>query len=418
MYGSVFVLISLCSLALIFGQQTGTPQAPLTPSESYLHNGLSQNIGNFSLELLNFTSRLISPQQNMVLSPITVWTILAVTAEGADLTTRNEIRYAARIPRNKTRTHREFQEIFRYLVVNTTTVELAKMNALFADVKSDLEKDFLDLVLRVYDTRIISVDFEAADQTAERINTFISQVTHGKIPVLVEKSNFQNSKAILTSAVYFKGQWTSPFNKSLTERMPFFDSDGKQIGEVNMMYNRYTYPFANIRSMQARILELPYGKENRLSMLVMLPYTNVSLEAMFLNFRKVHLDTVFNELKLSQENYSDDEVECYLPRFKIESNLLLNSVLKEMGVNYLFDEQKAQLPFMARTPMYVSSIIHKAHIEVTEEGTVATAVTAAEFANRIGSVVFAANRPFAYLIIEKITNSIVFGGFYQQPSLY
>ena len=224
---------------------------------------------------------------------------------------------------------------------------------------------------------------------------------------------------VLTSGLYFRGQWTLPFNASSTMRMPFFNSKSEKIGEVNMMYNRNTYPFANIQELKARVIEIPYGVENRLSMLIMLPHPGVSVEDMFFNFYRVTLDRIFEELKIAKEEYGDDEVDCFIPRFKIESNLDLTEILKnQFNIVDLFDENRARLPFMARTPLYVSKIIHKAEIEVTEEGTTASGVTLAEFSNRIGTIRFEANRPFTYVIVEKTTNTIVFGGFYQQPSLY
>lgn len=410
----VLLLFVLCE-----GQNSLPPSAAPQPPLK-LHNGLTEKIGNFSVELLFHTSALQPKQKNLILSPITVWTVLAVTAEGANGNTLAQINNALRIKaRNRDTTRAEFGNIARYLIANTGTIELAKINAMFVDEQRLPLQDFRSIAETYYDTRMVALDFKRSDEAASAVNRVISNVTQGKIPKLIDSSSLSESQMVLTSALYFKGQWTFPFNSTSTSKLPFFSSDGKKMGEVNMMYNRHTYPFANIPALQARIIEIPYGSENRLSMLIMVPHPGVSLETMFYNIGNLTLDTVFEELRISREDYGDDEVDCFIPRFKIESDLDMTPILRErFGIEDLFDSANARLPFIARNPLYISKVIHKAEIEVTEEGTTASGVTAAEFSNRFGVIRFEANRPFTYMIIERITNSIVFGGFYQEPSLY
>lgn len=390
------------------------------PKATNLHNGLTEKIGNFSIELLYHTSNLEQSKGNLIMSPITVWTVLAVIAEGASGNTRRQINHALRLQAKHTNvTRSEFQKISEWLRVNTNTIELAKINAIIVDKQRLPQQDFHDNAKTYYETDMITLNFEDAQNSANLLNSAISNFTHGKIPKIVDTGSFQDTQMLLTSALYFKGQWTIPFNTSSTSKLPFYNSKGEKIGEVNMMYNRHTYPFSNIKILNARVIELPYGVENRLSMLIMVPNPGVSLASMFMKFKELSLDSFFEELRISKEEFSDDEVDCFIPRFKIESNLDMTSVLKNaMGIEDLFDARKAVLPHMARTPMFVSKVVHKAEIEVTEAGTTAAGVTVAEFSNRIGVVRFEANRPFTYMIVEKVTNSIVFGGFYTEPSLY
>ncbi|KAF9415080.1 hypothetical protein HW555_007170 [Spodoptera exigua] len=410
------LVLCVASVTLCYGQPLQNPVA----NNTSLHNGLSEKIGNFSIEILFHTSKTLQEGDNFIMSPITVWSVLAVIAEGASGDTRNEINNVLRLSaRTKESTRTGFRNITQWLQVNTGTVKLAKINAIFVDKERLPLPEFTEISKNYYQTEMVTLDFKDSVRSANILNQAISNITHGKIPNMVDASYFQDSQMVLTSALYFKGQWSMPFNASSTAKMPFYDSKGQKIGEVNMMYNRHTYPFSNIRELQARVIELPYGNENRLSMLIMLPNPGVSLEDMFSNFKNVNLDTFFEELRVSKEEYSDDEVDCFIPRFKIKSDIDLTNVLKNrLGIQELFDQSRAKLPYMARTPLYVSKVVHKAEIEVTEEGTEAAGVTVAEFSNRIGVVQFQANRPFTYMIIEKVTNSIVFGGFYKTPSLY
>lgn len=407
----------LCRGQKIDSAPKKAPELDLPPTR--VRNGLTEKIGNFSIELLYHTSVLQAPGQNMIISPFTVWTVLAVISEGAADNTKTEILKAIRLSRNKYVTRTNFLDIAKWLLVKTNTVDLAKFNGIFVDKEKLPLAEFQHTAKDNYDTDMVSLSFNDTEIAAKLLNGVISNFTHGRINSIVESTNFENTPMVLASALYFKGQWTIPFNVTSTSKQPFFDHNGTRIGEVNMMYNRATYPFSNIKKLQARVIELPYGKENRLSMLVMLPNYGVSLESMFLNFQNIALDGFFEELRLSKEEFSDDEVDCFIPRFKIKSDLDLTEVLKQkLAVLDLFDADKARLPHMARTPLYVSKLVHKAEIELTEEGTTATAVTVAEFSNRIGVVRFEANRPFTYMIVEKVTNTIVFGGFYRQPELY
>ncbi|CAB3245118.1 unnamed protein product [Arctia plantaginis] len=405
-------------IVLTLGVGYAQTQNP-TVQHAKLHNDLSERIGNFSIEVLYHTAKLLPEGENFIMSPFTVWNVLAAIAEGAFGLTRTEIEHAIRLPPNdENRTQYSIKNITKWLKVNTDTVQLSKVNTMFVDKNRLPLAEYQQNVKDEYEMDVIALDFKDSATRANALNNAISNFTHGLIPKIVEPEYFQNTAMVLTSALYFKGQWTMPFNASSTTKMPFYDSQGKKIGDVNMMYNRYTYPFSNFKELQARVVELPYGKENRLSMLIMLPNPGVSVEDMFKNFQKYDLDTFFEELRVSKEEYSDDEIDCFLPRFKIESDIDLTNVLKHsFGIQQVFTP-KAFLPQIARTPLYVSKIVHKARIEVTEEGTTAAGVTVAEFSNRIGIVQFQANRPFTYIIIEKVTNSIVFGGFYKTPSLY
>ncbi|XP_013186760.2 serine protease inhibitor 77Ba [Amyelois transitella] len=406
------------TLSMCYGQGNLPLQVPTPPPS--LHIGLTERIGNFSVELLYHTAKLQEMKQNLVISPITVWTVLAVIAEGASEGTARQINHAIRIKtRSREAVRHDFNEMAKWLQVKTKAVQLAKINAIFVNIDSLPRADFSQLAKSYYDTDVVPLNFNDSVTSANSINNAIANVTHGRISKIVDSSYFQNTQMILTSAVYFKGEWTFPFNTTSTFKMPFYSSAGVKTGEVNMMYNRQNYPFANVQELQARVIEIPYGTYNRLSMLIMLPHPDVSLETMFYNFQKVTLDKVFEELRISKEEFGDDEVDCLIPRFKIETNLDLTDILKKyFYIQDLFDESRARLPRMADWPVYVSKIVHKAEIEVTEEGTTASGVTVAEFSNRIGVIRFEANRPFTYVIIEKATNSIVFGGVYQQPSLF
>lgn len=100
------------------------------------------------------------------------------------------------------------------------------------------------------------------------------------------------------------------------------------------------------------------------------------------------------------------------------SDFVLNSVLEKMGIRDVFSASHADLSKITSTPIFLSRLVHKAKIEVNEEGTVATAVTAGTFANKATPPRFYANRPFAYLIVDKISNILLFCGQAENPNKF
>lgn len=382
------------------------------------YNDLPNRIGNFTIEALYHTSLILQDRQNIIMSPLTIWTALAAIAEGAQGDTKHQISSAIRWRMRIDRPN-NYKEISQWLKVNTNTFKLSKINTMFVDRNSLLKRDFQDSAKANYEMNVVGVDFSDSVVVANVLNRVITNFTNGLIKQIVEPDYFQDSNMVLASAVYFMGQWSVPFNASATRRAPFTDSEGQIIGEVNMMYKRFPYPLTNFRQLQARAIELPYGDGNRVSMFVLLPNPGVSVDTMFKNMQNLNLETFFEEMRMSKEEYPDDEVDCFLPRFVAKSEIDLVEVLKgSFGIIDLFDPRSARLGLIANTPVYVSKMFHRAQIEVTEEGTIAAAVTVAQFKSRSGIITFKADRPFVYLIVEKVTNTIVMCGLYKQPSLF
>lgn len=195
-----------------------------------------------------------------------------------------------------------------------------------------------------------------------------------------------------------------------TQEKPFYDEAGKNQGKVNMMYKKGQFSYNAIVDLQSHALELPYGDEERLSMIILLPKAATALTTVLENLSSYGIESLLRELQMD----GNIEVEVYLPRFSITSDFTLNSVLEQMGIKDIFDGRKANLSKMTRRA-YVSRIVHKAQIDVNEVGTVAAAVTAAEIVDKMSPPKFMANRPFAFLIVEKHTNSLLFCGQVRNP---
>lgn len=199
---------------------------------------------------------------------------------------------------------------------------------------------------------------------------------------------------------------------------PFYDEVGNFIENVPMMYQVGAFSAAGIPALNATVVELPYGIENRLCMLILLPYKTRQLSSVFDKLGDFSIQMIIDELhKYDQVDDPDEnEVEISLPRFSISSDLNLNTVLETMGITDLFSSDRANLSKMSKELTFVSSVIHKAIIEVNEVGTEAAAVAGGTVSFKQHPSTFNCNRPFGFLIVERLTNTLVFSGQVRQPT--
>lgn len=184
-----------------------------------------------------------------------------------------------------------------------------------------------------------------------------------------------------------------------------------------MMSQRNVFPFAMMNELDASVLELPYGKTDRLCMLLMLPRRNSTLTEVFNKLKNFNIRSITHELHKYDhtEEYEEAEIELSLPRFSIDSDLELRTVLEALGVQDIFDPAKAKLTKISKEPLFVSRVFHRAVIEVNEEGTVATAVSGGTVSFKQTPIEFVANRPFGFLIIDRQTNTLLFAGQVRNP---
>lgn len=205
-----------------------------------------------------------------------------------------------------------------------------------------------------------------------------------------------------------------PFDSEKTELRHFFRENGQLIGDVPMMTQTNVFRKVYVRQLSATVVELPYGSDysNRFAMLLIYPHA--PLNAVFRKLRTFDIGSIFDES--NENNYN--EIDLTLPKFEIKSNLNVKWVLEGMGVSDVFSSTNADLSriFVNQTPRpYLSHVLHKARIQVNEVGTIAAAVTVAEFGFKSFAEEINFNRPFGYLITESSTNSILFAGKVRNP---
>nr|XP_012629917.2 serpin B3-like [Microcebus murinus] len=311
--------------------------------------------------------------------------------------------------------HHQFQELLTELHKRTDGYELKIANKLYGEKTYQFLEQYLDNVKEFYLASAESVDFQnATEESEKKINTWVETQTNGKIKDLIPNKTLDNSTVlVLVNAVYFKGQWEKKFNKKNTKEGEFWLNKGTS-KSVQMMNQRKSFNFALLEDVQAKVLEIPYKGED-LSMIVLLPNEIDGLQK---------LEDKLTAEKLiewtSSQNMSKREVDLYLPRFKVEESYDLKDVLMAMGMVDVFSKHDADLSGMTgNRNLVVSKVLHKAFVEVTEEGAEAAAATGIvniRTATRYSIYEeFHCNHPFLFFIKQNKTNNILFFGRVSSP---
>ncbi|KAG8009347.1 Leukocyte elastase inhibitor [Nibea albiflora] len=239
---------------------------------------------------------------------------------------------------------------------------------------------------------------------------------YGKIKdVLVQGVLDDMTRLVLVNAIYFKGNWNEKFKEEHTVDAQF-RINKNDTKPVKMMKMKSKFPFTEIADANLQILELPYeGKD--LSMLIFLPN---EMEDDTTGLEKLEKELTYEKFVewTRPDMMSENEVQVELPRFKMEEKYNLKDVLISMGMMNAFDVTMSDFSGMSpANDLVLSKVVHKAFVEVNEEGTEAAAATAAVVVNRslVIPVVFVADHPFLFFIRHNPTMSILFTGRYCSP---
>jgi len=217
------------------------------------------------------------------------------------------------------------------------------------------------------------------------------------------------TRLVLTNAIYFKGVWTTQFDKKATRSADFTTLDGKKI-KVPMMHSKGRYGYLSDRKTGLQVASIPY-KGDELSMVVLLPRSPEDLGALTATLQADRLTGWIAAMR-------KQEIDLYLPRFKMTSSFALKDVLMKMGMVDAFSRRGADFSGMnGKKDLHISAVIHKAFVDVNEEGTEAAAATAVVIEAKSMRItpVFRADRPFLLLIRHNRSGAILFMGRLTEP---
>jgi serpin B len=220
------------------------------------------------------------------------------------------------------------------------------------------------------------------------------------------------TRMVLTNAIYFKSNWAEQFEKSATRDGPFHLAAGGDVTAA-MMHQQHRMNY--MEGDRFQMVEIPY-LGHQFSMLVFLPREVTGLAEFEKTLNADDLDKWLKSVRFRK-------VELFLPRFKTTSQFSLSTVLKAMGMTDAFSPGTADFSGMTTAEkMFISEVIHKAYVDVNEEGTEAAAATAVAMLGTAmprpeEPVVFKADHPFVYLIRHRMTGSILFVGRLVDPKI-
>jgi len=331
---------------------------------------------------IDLYANLREQQGNLFFSPYSISTALAMTYAGAKGQTESQMAKVLHFPtppneatttltnEQKMQFHSAFGKIVKDLNARGEKgrYELTVANALWGQKSYEFLKEFLELIKANYDGQLNEVDFvEATEAARKTINAWVEQKTKDKIKELIKPGVLDAmTRLVLTNAIYFKGNWASQFKEEQTRNAPFTLLNGDKV-EVPMMNQTGQFPYAETESFQA--LELPYV-DNELSMIVFLPKEIDGLKEFEHEFTLDNLSQWLSKLHKR-------EVIVFIPKFKMTSEFSLASVLKSMGMTDAFMPNTADFSGMTgKKDLCISAVIHKAYVDINEEGTEAAAATA------------------------------------------
>ena len=289
-----------------------------------------------------------------------------------------------------------------------STFKLSIANALWAQKDYPFTSTFLQTTQRAYSANVTNVDYrENPEKSRVMINDWVEEKTYHKIKDLIPSGIInKQTRLVLTNAIYFKGDWQTAFEKNRTNEDNFKLANGNS-QKVSMMSYQKEASLLYTETDSLQIVDLPY-KGDKLSMMVILP----------------KYDGILNEISLSKVkkwtlDLEEQRVRVLLPKFKLETQYMMSEDLKQMGMPLAFTEH-ADFSGMTTTNLIhklrISEVIHKAFIEVNEEGTEAAAATAVVMVEITSAhlnppiKIFKADHPFVFIIKHKSSGAILFMG--------
>lgn len=344
-----------------------------------------------------------------VVSPMSVSYLMGMLANGADGQTRQEIMKAIGCEKVSLR---DLNEFYQMLITRAnhfdkaTTINIADYIALNRHYQ--VKDGFASMMQNYYKAGIESLDFSKAS-TLRRINRWCSDHTDGMIPKIIEQVD-ADAVSYIMNAIYFNGTWTDKFDTRQTKLENFLGYT-RDIKKTQMMHRNGKYQYMDNADFAA--VNLPYGNGSY-SMTVILPNRGKSIDEVMAGL---------DAKKVGELGRDMDEcvVDLKLPRFTISQETGLNDIISKLGAPTMFTSG-ADFSNFASGNLSISKMLQKAKIEVSEEGTKASAVTMAmveltALRPEPRKVEFHANRPFIYMITERSTGAILFMGQYTGSEL-
>jgi serpin B len=341
-------------------------------------------------------------------SPFSISTALSMLLNGTQGETAKEIIDAIGHGDDINAVNDYYNQILSKSVLWDSTVTLQTANAMISNKNRSIKQSYSNTLKSEYFADVSSFDFSNSGQVLDYINGWCNEKTHGMIPEILDEVS-PDALLYILNAIYFKGGWSSKFEKELTDEGKFTKENG-EIVDVRMMHKTEAL-YCSWRSGMS-LLELPYGNGS-FALQILLPESGASAQALA-SIRENSWNVLFSHM-------IPKEVSVDFPKFKVEqsSPYDMRPIVNALGMNKMFVSSSDFEP-MTEESVFVSNILHKAALNLDEEGSEASAVTEI---GMIGTATpgqepqtfrleFRADHPFYYAIVDKANGLILFMGKY------
>jgi serpin B len=372
----------------------------------------------FAFDLYQVLNDMSEDEANLFYSPYSVSVALAMTYAGAEGETEQEMAEALHFTLPEARLHPAFNALSLALASRGEGAEgqddkgfrLHVVNAIWGQRGYEFLQPFLDTLARYYGAGLRLLDFKAAPEEARgTINDWVSEQTEGKIEDLIPQGAIDPlTRLVLTNAIYFNAAWAAPFKAEMTKDGPFYGLDGESV-TVPMMHQTTSFGYAEGQGYQA--VELPYDG-HELSMVILVPEAG--------RFAEVENTLDAQEVTALLERLSMQQVALTMPKFRVESSFSLVEALAALGMPSAFSDVANFSGMDGTRDLFITDVLHKAFVDVDEEGTEAAAATAVivglKSAMPQEPVEVVVDRPFMFLIRDIKTGAVLFVGRVMDPS--
>jgi serpin B len=406
-----WVITGLLAMLLVAGVFAGDEKEAVKEKADEKINGEKVILDGNREFALNLYAQLAKNDGNIFFSPYSISTALVMTYAGARNETEKQMAETLHFDLPREKLHQAFNKIVSNLDKDKKGYELNIANALWGQKGYRFLPEFLGLTNKYYGAGLKEVDFEgAAEDARQAINKWVEKETKDKIKDLIKKTDITPlTRLILTNAIYFKGDWVLQFDKSKTKNTPFILVKGDKI-DVPVMQQKKAQDFKYQEIDSLQILELPYIGEN-LSMIILLPQRNDGINDLE---KKLTIENLERWLSAMDK----EKVDAYIPKFKMTCGFNLKEVLTAMGMKDAFISKADFSGMTGNRELCISEVIHKAFVDVNEEGTEAAAATAVVMRAKgipPPPIEFKADHPFIFLIRDMKTETILFMGRVMNP---
>jgi serpin B len=407
----------LCAILAVFSSSTALaapPVAAATPSS--IADDQAAVVKGSNAFAVDLYAQLSKQPGNLFFSPESISTAFGMAYAGARGQTATEMEHVFHFTLPPEKLHPAMGALLAEMNAQHNGYELRVADALWAQQDANFEANYLKLVQSDYAAGFHRVNFKLSPEAVRTtINAWVEKQTNDKIKDLIGPGALNPStRLVLTNAIYFKGSWQDQFDKEATQKEEFHLSAAQWV-MTSMMHRTGGYRYYDGETFQA--LELPYAG-NEISMVVLLPKQTDGLAAL------EHSFTARSASDWIQKLQPVDKVILTLPRFTMTQQFELSTTLSAMGISQAFSSAADFSGMTGKPDFAISAAIHKAFIDVDEQGTEAAAATAiVMYATAMHRqfpepppIVFRADHPFLFILRDTKSGSVLFLGRVADPT--